>query len=178
MKYYGWIATVLLVLSGCSSQKVTTDYDPDVNFSAIKSVQVVAVDGDQSPSARNIQSMVEAGLLAAGIKVNENALDTLQIIAQVEQRENDSAFSIGLGTGSSTRNTSIGVGTSISIPVGDDMLDYQVITLELVRGAQIIWTATDSARIKVRDGKGKQETQQKLVDRLLEHFPVITELED
>ena len=159
-------------ITGCARQAVTPDYDPDYNFSNIQQLAIVADDPDGNPSHRHIALLLEQALVAANIKVTETSDIQLLIDAYVEERPNDHAISIGLGTGTASRNSSIGIGTSVQIPIGDDTVEWQVIQLDLIDNNQVIWTARDDAKLKVKDGKGRHETQQYIINRLLEGFPL------
>lgn len=159
-------------VTGCAKQAVTPDYDPDYNFSNIQQLTIVANDADGNPSHRHIALLLEQALIAANIKVSASSDIKLLVDAFIEERPNDQAVSIGLGTGTSSRNSSIGIGTSVRIPIGDDTVEWQVIQLDLVDNNQVIWTARDDAKLKVKDGKGRHEAQQYIIGRLLENFPL------
>lgn len=168
------LAVLLLLVSACASRSVLTDYDPNYDFSTINDLRVVTQDHvDISPSSSHIQTLVVESLQKSGVDVNAEANITLRIKSLTEERPNDQAVTIGLGSGSRSGNSSIGIGTSMKIPIGSDMVDYQIIQLDLIENEQVIWTANDSAKIRVRDGKGLHQVQEKLVNRLLESFPLI-----
>ncbi|MDM7861245.1 hypothetical protein QTP81_11630 [Alteromonas sp. ASW11-36] len=166
---------MVLGITACARQAVTPDFDPNYNFSNIQQLTIIADDPEGTPSHRHIALLLEQALVAGNIKVTDDSNIKLLIDAYVEERPNDQAISIGLGTGTSTRNSSIGIGTSVQIPIGDDMVEWQVIQLDLVDNNQVIWTARDDAKLKVKDGKGRHEVQQYIIDRLLADFPLTTQ---
>lgn len=174
MKFILVLAMLAFGLGGCAQRSVLTDYDPNYDFSSISAIQITTeVHEDLSPSSRHIKSLVESALKSSDVIVSTDALITLRVKSLTEERPNDQAVTIGLGSGSRSGGSSIGIGTSMKIPVGSDTADYQVIQLDLIENEQVIWTASDSAKIRVKDGKGLHQVQEKLVSRLLKNFPLI-----
>lgn len=167
------IAMLAFGLSGCAQRSVLTDYDPSYDFSTINALTLISQEHvDLSPSSRHIQNLIDKTLKASGVNVTSDATTILRIKSSTEERPNDQAVTIGLGSGSRSGNSSIGIGTSMKIPIGSDTSEYQVIQLDLIDGDQVIWTASDSAKIRVSDGKGLHQVQEKLINRLLKNFPL------
>lgn len=165
-----------LGVSGCMSSSVSTDYDPDYDFSSIGALRLVLNQQvEASPCRQQIQTLITQSLKIRELVLDENADVVLRITCITEQRANDRGLTLGLTTGSGSNNAQIGIGTSMKIPVGPESADYQSLQLDLIENQQILWTASDSARIRVSDGKGLYQTQKKLVERLLKTFPLVTE---
>lgn len=176
MKKLLLLALSATLLFGCAQRVVPTDYDPTFDFDSIQTIQVVADDSlEESPSSKYIQDLVTQRLSNTGLTIDQNSPIKLKIISFTEERPNDQSMNIGIGTGTRSRNSSIGIGTNVQIPIGNRMLDYQVIQLDLIDDDQVIWTTSDSARITVKDGKGLHKVQQRLIEKLLENFPTTNE---
>lgn len=166
------ILLCVLILTACAKKAAQTDFDPSFNFADVNSVHVTVVENDSELSANNVSRIVKQQLQQRQIPLDENAESTLRITAFIEDRTNDQSLDIGLGTGTGSRHSSISIGTSVRIPLGEDTVQWQVIQLDLIHLNQIVWTATDDAKIEVKDGKGLNQAQQKIVSRLLENFPI------
>lgn len=166
------ILLCVLTLTACAKKAAQTDFDPSFNFADINSVQVTIVENDSELSANNVSRIVKQQLQQRQIPLDENAESLLRISAFIEDRANDQALNIGLGTGTGSRHSNISIGTSVRIPLGEDTVQWQVIQLDLIHLNQVVWTSTDDAKIKIRDGKGLNQVQQEIVERIFENFPL------
>ena len=163
------------LITSCAQRAVLTDYDPNVNFKSIQSVIIAGQAHEDKPPQAPVIDLVSAYLTRQNITItDESAAEArLSVTAYIEQRPNDQTMTIGVGAGNMNRNSSISVGTSVNVPIGDDLIDWQVIQIDLIQHNQVIWTASDSAKLRIRDGKGRLDVQQKMVERLLAEFPLI-----
>ena len=163
------------LITSCAQRAVLTDYDPNVNFKSIQSVIIAGQAHEDKPPQAQVIDLVSAYLTRHNITItDESAAEArLSVTAYIEQRPNDQTMTIGVGAGNMNRNSSISVGTSVNVPIGDDLIDWQVIQIDLIQHNQVIWTASDSAKLRIRDGKGRLDVQQKMVERLLAEFPLI-----
>lgn len=165
-----------LSVSGCMSSSVSTDYDPDYDFSSIVALRLVwNQQVEPSPCHQQIQTLITQSLKTSELVLDENADVVLRITCKTEQRADNRGLTVGLATGLGSNNAQIGIGTSMKIPIDPESVDYQSLQLDLIEHQQVLWTASDSARIRVSDGKGLHQAQKKLVEQLLKTFPLITE---
>ncbi|WP_124748958.1 DUF4136 domain-containing protein [Alteromonas facilis] len=165
------------LLASCAAKKVITDFDPAYDFSRITNVQILTPDVSEQPSLNYAQRLLQEKLLAKGINTDANAEITIRLKMDIQQRANDQSISIGLGSHTGGRHSSIGIGTSVNIPIGEETVDWQVMQLDLIEQNQVIWTAHDEAKISIRDGKGLNKLHNDMLDRLLEQLPINTKTE-
>ncbi|WP_100658009.1 DUF4136 domain-containing protein [Alteromonas flava] len=162
---------------GCANKKVITDRDPNFDFTQIKSVNVLAMDDAEYLALPYVHELLKSKLRKNFVTITEDANALLQFSVYVEERTNDQSISIGLGSQSGGRHSSIGIGTSVNLPIGDRTVDWQIMQLDLIVDQQVVWTAQDEAKISIRDGKGMNELHNKMLDRLLKQFPLAKQTE-
>ncbi|MEW6998154.1 DUF4136 domain-containing protein [Colwelliaceae bacterium BS250] len=142
------IFALALLLQGCQSTNTTVDYDTDTNFSAFKKYQIVetkeqTADLDQLTNDR-IKTAINEQLNNKAMTVNADNSDVqVSYFTNLEQRENKSSFSIGLGGSSRSGSSSTGVGLGTTIPLDSDFNVYTKITIDIYHKDKLVWRGTD-----------------------------------
>ena len=100
------ITAILTIFTGCASLKVNHDYDPGVNFDALKTYDWIPMEENTGASSqlivKRIVHTVNTTLSAKGLKLNPDHPD----------------FLIGMQiSGKSSYGGSTGLGASVGIPV-------------------------------------------------------------
>ncbi len=167
-----------LALFGCATPAGNIDYRSETDFSAIQRFGYLPVDDNTDPLvAERIRTAVSRQLTARGwqevasvdAQVTGNTV-AIRYQSWPESRTRDSGFTIGVGGGRSSGNSSIG--GSVAIPVGDSTERVQKVRVDMVQQGQVIWRGLDDYPISERDSPEKRtERTEALVAGLLAQFP-------
>lgn len=177
---------ILFSLLGACSNKPTIniDFNQETNFQLFNSYQFstqIKNSVDVNPIMINrIQGAVEVALANKGLQKNTfvdmNSADlTIYVNYSKEEKENNSSFSIGLGTSRIGSNSSGGVGISTSIPVNGKANIITKIVIDMNDAKHAIWHGSDS--YEATDDLSVEDTDKAVtatVDRLLANFPPLT----
>lgn len=97
---------------------------------------------------------------------------TISFFPSTESKEGGTSLNIGLGTGSYGRSGGISIGGIFSIPVGEQVTQYQNLQIDMLQNTTVIYSAAGSAELEAADRITAQEALTKLVSELLEPYPV------
>lgn len=165
---------VLLAFIDCSSLKTSHDYDPTVDFNALKTFDWIPMEGNSGGSELTVKRIVQS--------VN-NALAAKGLTP----RQEDPDFMIGMQvSGITSYGGSTGLGVSVGVPVGKTHVrvgggrskareKYEgTLLLDFInpKNSSLIWrgTATDA----INPNASPQEQQEvigKAVSHMLSQFP-------
>jgi hypothetical protein len=166
-----------LVLMSCGSAP-RTDYDNQYNFAAIQRYYLESrVDKEQRLMETRIAAAIGAGLDSKGLTLASTAADAdilVRYSLAAEQKPNNSRISIGLGSGSYGGRGGASIGGSVSAPIGQTMLLYNTIQLDMIdaKSGQLIWRGSDSFEVKGEaDAQTLNDATRITVDRILGAFP-------
>ncbi|WP_440876621.1 DUF4136 domain-containing protein [Thalassotalea sp. PLHSN55] len=182
------LALTLLTVSGCQTPaKPKIDFNSETNFKQLTSFTLAQGTNmqkvDENPIAKmKVEKVVkrqlsEKPLTYVEANTNENGDEIAQADIEVKItiketiHENDSSFSIGLGTGSAGRNhsSSISVGTSIPITKVDKLIH---IIIDMSHNNVPIWHGRDKYESDAKYTPEQELQQIELtVKRLLAHYP-------
>jgi len=174
--YPACIAAALL--AGCSTVSVTRDYDPETDFSPLKTY---AWKHDMQPKTGNaridndlidqrVRESVEATLAAKGYTAvdSEEADFLVAYFIEYKQRIGGSSISFGVGTGGMGRYGGVGYNTSVS--------DYDEghLTIDIINPStdKTIWRGVGK-RTTYESSNPRKVTKiiNKAVSRILAKFP-------
>lgn len=162
----------LLILTGCSSLKVTSDYDPNVSLAGLQSYAVFPLESNSTDSLKNdrITEAVTHNLTAKGYTLADKLSADFHVRFQTMVRENvpgNTGFSIGLGTFSGNLGGS--AGTSRYRTYDEETL---IIDMLSPSNGKLLWrgVATDTAEQPDSPEERRTHTV-KVVDALLASFP-------
>lgn len=166
------IFMVLFVVS-CTSNSVRVDYNSAIDISELRLFNIISINENDQISADRLimqtSNIIERNALVTSGP--EAADATIELDHFIEERPNDSRFSIGLGTGSYGRSSSIGVGGSVDLPLGEDMISYAVVIVNIVVENRVAWTATHSIEIEAGKATGINDAQLKALEEIFEEYP-------
>ncbi|GAA0860151.1 hypothetical protein [Aliiglaciecola litoralis] len=165
---------VVVFTAGCASNSVRIDTDQSTNFAQIKSYAVTSINPQDNLGADRLVNSLTDFLTQNGKLVGDPGFvdATIEIDHYEQQQPNQSRLSIGLGTGSYGRSGGIGVGGSVSVPWGDDMLLYAIVVMKVLVDDRLVWSASNSAEIDTDQPSGTGDAQLKALRGLLDVFPV------
>lgn len=176
-----YIIFISLMLSACATS-VNIDYDKNINFTALKTYNVVEepvrVSGDtriNSPfMQQRVVNEIKTTLTMNGFEnLKQNAELQVKYYLDIKQEieTQDSALSVGFGT--SSYHSAVGIG--FTVPVGEtSSIDMLVLTIDVVstKTNKLLWRG--SLGYSLYEG-ANPETYNKLVKELvveiLENFP-------
>ncbi|GAB2687622.1 DUF4136 domain-containing protein [Aliiglaciecola aliphaticivorans] len=162
------------LLSACSSNNIVMDTDQNTNFGAFKSYSVVSRNQEDSLSANRLISQVSQFLEANNKLVGDvGYTDALvELDHYIDYRENDSSFSIGLGTGSFGRSGGVSIGGGVSLPIGADQISVAVVSMKVLINDRLVWSATNHHDFKTDNSASLAKAQTVAINELLERFPL------
>ena len=178
------IVLFLLVhlLSACSHKPTTQiDFNQEVNFALFSTYQFSTQQNnsiDDNPIMINrIQSAVESALTNKGLQRhpymnNKSAELTITVTFSQNQLENNSSFTIGLGTSRVGSNSMGSIGLSTSIPIDSESDIITNIMIDISDDKHAIWHGSGSyeasSNLTIEEiDKAVTDT----VDRILKDFP-------
>ena len=170
------------LLSACSNKPTShIDFNPETNFQLFNSYQFSTQMNnsvDTNPIMINrIQGAVENVLASKGLNkltfIDINSADlTIYVTFSQQEKENNSSFSIGLGTSRIGSNSSGSIGVSTSVPINSKADIITTIVIDISDANNAIWHGSDSYQAS---GDLSMEEKDKAVittvNRLLANFP-------
>jgi hypothetical protein len=170
------------LLSACSNKPTShIDFNPETNFQLFNSYQFSTQMNnsvDTNPIMINrIQGAVENVLASNGLNkltfIDINSADlTIYVTFSQQEKENNSSFSIGLGTSRIGSNSSGSIGVSTSVPINSKADIITTIVIDISDANNAIWHGSDSYQAS---GDLSMEEKDKAVittvNRLLANFP-------
>jgi len=169
------------LLSACSHKSTTqVDFNQDINFALFSTYQFSthpnnSIDINPIMISR-IQSAVENTLAKKGLRkhnyVSRSSAElTIFVTFSQEQLENNSSFTIGLGTSRVGSNSMGSIGISTSIPMNSESEVLTKIVIDISNEECAIWHGSDS--YEASSNLAIEETDKAVadtVDRILKDF--------
>lgn len=173
---------LFFLLSACSNKPtIHIDFNQETNFQLFHSFQFYpqmnnSVDANPIMTSR-IQSAIEYILTSKGLIkstfVDKNSADlTIDVNFSQKEIDNNSSFSIGLGTSKTGSNSRGSIGVSTSIPINSEADLMTTIVIDISNGKKAIWHGTDSYEASGNlSSKDIDNAVTCTVNGLLENFP-------
>lgn len=161
-------------LAGCASNKPQIKMRDETNFAALKTFYVQPpLNAFNSTLEQHMASTITTVLQGKGLNVaNESEADIkVGFFPSSRVEEGGSSVSIGLGTGVFGRSGGISLGSIFSVPVGEQVTEYQNLQIEVVQDGEFIYSAAGSAELEASDSITVQQALTELIETLLEPFP-------
>ena len=170
-----WLPLFLTVLlfSGCSTLKVTTDYDPDVSFAALRTFAILPADrnGTDTLNEQRIVNALEHVLMAKGYSPTRKTAADFHVRFRTVLRKNvpgNISFGFGFGTFSGGSGASLATSTRSSH-------DRRVLHVDMTDPAsgKTLWrgSAGDIQR-RLELPEEREAYINEMVNSLLKTFPV------
>jgi len=178
----GLVIVYLSAMAACVNTSVTIDYDPETNFSTIKSFawqdKIQPQTGDHKIDNeivdKQIRSAVDSGLIAKGLTQvpasQAEILVSYQIAINPKLRDQNVSGAIGLSKSSGGSN----VGLSLGIPLAHSNYDEGTTILDIieVKSNLIIWRGVAGRQINPSaSAQENADKIKKLVSEMLDGFP-------
>ncbi|SDK27612.1 protein of unknown function [Ferrimonas sediminum] len=163
---------IALLLAGCTGSRSDVDYDPEFNFASVQQVSLLPSQHNNDPlNARRADDALKRMLRQQGWSVVPDSAIKLQLTLWQQTEANDSSFSIGIGGGRSSGNSSIG--GAVSVPVTDPVADYQQLRIDMYHDQKQVWRSIDRYKINNRDSAEKrQQKTDKTLQRIFASLPL------
>ena len=176
------VVFTLFVLLGCANTSVNFDYDPETDFTAIKSFawqsKAQSLTGDpkidNEINDKRFRSAVNSGLIAKGL--TQESPDKAEIILSyqitIKPKLHNQSTSGTIGIGTSSHGS--GVGISLGVPLTQNSYDEGTTILDMndAKSKLLIWRGV--AARKIDPSASAQENVdriQKIVVELLGGYP-------
>jgi len=182
MKRLFFISFLFSLLAACSSKPtVNIDFNPNTNFQQFVSYQYspeTDISVDSNPIMINrIQTAIDTTLAVKGLTkhefIDKNSADiTIKVSFSEQEKQNNSSFSIGLGTSRMGGNSSSSIGVNTTVPINSNADIVTKIIIDMSDAHQAIWHGSDS--YEARDDISIEQTNQAVnitVNNLLANFP-------
>jgi len=182
MKRFLIIPFLFTLLAACSSKPtINIDFNPNTNWHQFTSYQFSPITNssvDTNPIMINrIQTAIETSLAAKGLAKHEyidkhSADITIQVSFSEQEKQNNSSFSVGLGTSRMGGNSRSSIGVNTSVPINSDADIITKIIIDISDANQAIWHGSDS--FDTKSDLSIEQTNQAVyttVNSLLANFP-------
>jgi len=155
----------------CSSSKVITDYDGQVNFSNFRTYAFYEDVGKglNELDVKRVISIMKTELNTLGVQESENPDFFINIISKISEANNNNTIGIGIGSG----NRNGGFGVSGGIPIGGNKLNEEFV-VEFVDASNntLFWEAVLNSKIKEKRKPEEKELHfQEIIKNILEKYP-------
>ncbi len=162
---------ILFLLMNCTSSKVITDFDAEINFSEFKTYSFYEDIGTglNELDVKRVIAIMDTELKQLGFKDDENPDFYINIISKVSEAQNNNTIGIGIGSGG--RNG--GFGVSGGIPIGSKKLNEEF-KIEFVNSKTdiLIWEGVLNSTIKEkRKPEVKELHLKEIIKKILEKYP-------
>lgn len=161
----------LLLLMSCSTLKVITDYDSEINFNDFKTYNFFEDVGEglNELDVKRVITSMNSELKLLGFKESKTPDFYINVIAKFSEAQNNNTIGIGIGSGG--RNG--GFGISGGIPIGGKKLNEEFI-IEFVntKTDQVIWEGILNSKINEKRKLEEKELHFKeIIKKILEKYP-------
>ena len=182
MNKFFLLSLVMSFLTACTSKPTSEiDFNPSTNFKKFATYQFCP-DSNASLDANpimiyRIRSAIDQALGSKGLTkhnfINKNSADiTIHVNFTEQEKENDPAFSIGLGTSVLGGNARSNIGFNADLPVNSTPSKITKIIIDISDSSQVIWHGSDSYETKKElTVKQKDKKVNTIVKALLANFP-------
>ncbi|QJR82887.1 DUF4136 domain-containing protein [Alteromonas pelagimontana] len=163
---------------GCASNKPQIEISDDHNFSAINTFYVRPPLNSVNATIENhMMSSITSILQSKGLQAasKENADVEVSFFPSTASKEDGKSVSFGLGTGVFGRSTGISLGSIFSVPVGEQVSQYQNLQIDIIEDGAFIYSAVGSAELDANDSITIQKELTSLVRELLQPYPAKVE---
>lgn len=161
----------LFLLMSCSSSKVISDYDSEIDFSNFKTYQFYSDIGKglNEFDVKRVVSTLNTELHKKGLAQNDTPDFYINVIAKYSEAQNTNTIGIGIGSG----NRNGGFGISGGIPIGSKKINEEF-KIEFVNAKTdtIIWEGVLNSTVKEKRKPEEKEVHfKKIIKEILTKYP-------
>lgn len=169
------MATICCIaLAGCASNKPEINMSETQNFAALDTFYIAPPLNAINPMIENhianaiTHTLTSKGLLSSS---EQDADIIVSFFPSTALEENGTRLNLGLGTGIFGRSGGLSLGSIFSVPVGEQVTQYQHLQIDMVHNSEFIYSAAGSAELESKDSISVQQKLNQLVDALLTAYP-------
>lgn len=161
----------LLVIIGCSSSKVVSDYDSQTDFTQYKTFNFFEDVGEglNELDKKRITNALTAELEAKGMQFADTPDFYINVISKEQESLNRNTIGIGIGSGG--RNG--GFGISGGIPIGNRKID-QKLMVDFVesKNNELIWQGMLHTEFREKASPEEKNTHyKKVIAKIISKYP-------
>lgn len=161
----------ILFFVGCNSQKVSVDYDRNVNFSQIKTYKInttVATGLNDLDQARLFDALEKNFKFRGVLKADQSDVEISIRPREYVSTNRGPSVGVGVGTGILSR---VGGGISMGIPLNTKSLNQEY-TVSMYQNNTMIWEGILNLKMPVNaSAEVKQQNMDKGIAKLLANYP-------
>ena len=162
---------LILLVTSCSSVRVSYDYDKETDFSNYSTYNYYPdmETGLGQLDEKRLLNVLDITLQIKGIQFSEEPDFLINIRSELFQAPQNT--SVGVGVGGTGRN--VGGGVSVGIPVGGRKMAREV-RFDFIdaKKDELFWQAMATASFRENDNPiGKEQKLAELVDKVLSKYP-------
>ena len=164
---------VALLAAACSGISTTTDYDPQVDFTAFSTYDWIDSEGEvDNITSSRVRSSVDAAMVAKGFSQSSSNPD-LAVSYQVTSAERRSFNTVNAGWGGGYRGAGWGMGMGTSTTTEQVWNEGSLILGIFDTGTKnLVWTGTATTDIdQSRSPQERQELIDSAVNKMMGDFP-------
>lgn len=163
---------ISVFVMGCNSQKVSVDFDRNVDFSQIRSYQLKEISGNllNQLDQNRLTDALEKNFKFRGVKKSIENPDVEIVISPREYVSTNTASTVGVGIGTGVLRR-VGGGISVGIPVRTQNLNQEYV-LSMIQDNTLIWEGILKIKLPVNaSNEAKQKGIENGVSKLFENYP-------
>lgn len=171
MKNIIFILLICMSFIGCNSQKVSVDYDRQVNFSDVRTFQIdpSATTGLNDLDQSRVFTALERNLKFRGVLKSDQP-DVIIKIQPMEYVSTNTASTVGIGVGTGIMRR-VGGGISVGVPVRSKSLNQQYV-VSMLQNNSLIWEGILDLKMPMNASADvKQQSIDKGMEKLLKNYP-------
>jgi hypothetical protein len=171
MKNIVLILFAAVAFVSCNTQKVSVDYDRQVNFNEIKSYQLDAstLTGLNELDQSRVFQALEKNFKFRGVLKS----DQPDVIVKIKPREyvsTNTASTVGIGVGTGIMRR-VGGGISVGVPVRSKSLNQEYV-VSMLQDNSLIWEGILELKMPMNASADvKQQSIEKGIEKLLKNYP-------
>ena len=174
VRFFLFAVMSLMLLSGCASNKPQINMDEQQNFAAIKTFYVKSPLNSVNVTLENqLESAITSIMRGKGLSPVAQADADIEVafLPTTARKQDGKSVSLGMGTGVFGRTTGISLGSIFSVPVGEQVSEYQNLQIDVIKNGSFIYSAAGSAELDASDNISVQRALSDLVRELLKPYP-------
>jgi len=171
MKKIALLVLTFFIFVGCNTQKVSVDYDRNVDFTQIKSFQLnqnVSTGLSEFDQIRLYEALEKQFKFKGVIKSEKSDVEVKVVPKEYVSNNTASNVGVGIGTGILSR---VGGGISVGIPVSSKRLNQEYI-VSMYQNSSLIWEGILNLKMPLNaSAEAKQASITAGVTKLLQNYP-------
>ena len=173
-KHAAYTILFCVALAGCASNKPEINISESQDFAALNTFYVTPpLNAINEVIENQVANAITRTLQSKGLTPSseEDADIIVGFFPSTASKENGTRVNLGLGTGIFGRSGGLSLGSIFSLPVGEQVTQYQNLQIDMVHNNEFIYSAAGSAELESKDSISVQQKLEQLVEVLLATYP-------